>query len=109
MLNLITNRIFPTSGEILVDGQPVCENDRVLSKIYCMSEQPLYPDSMSVRDVFKWTKVFYPDMDMEYARMLADRFALNAGKTPENTVHGIRVHIQDYSGAVVQCAGIAAG
>ena len=80
LLNLITNRIFPTDGEVTIDGQPVIENDAVLGKIYCMSEQPLYPDSMTVRDVFKWTRVFYPDMDMEYARKLAAKFALNTGK-----------------------------
>lgn len=39
MLNLISNRIFPTSGEILIDGEPSIENDRALSKVYCMSEK----------------------------------------------------------------------
>ncbi len=80
LLNLITNRIFPTEGEVTIDGQPVVENDAVLGKVYCMSEQPLYPDSMTVRDVFKWTRVFYPDMDVEYARQLAAKFKLNTGK-----------------------------
>ncbi len=80
LLNLITNRIFPTAGEVTIDGQPVWENDTVLGRVYCMSEAPLYPDSMTVKDVFKWTRVFYPDMDMAYARALADKFALNTGK-----------------------------
>lgn len=80
LLSLITNRIFPTEGEVTVDGQPVMENDAVLGKVYCMSEAPLYPDSMTVRDVFKWTRVFYPEMEMAYARALADKFALNTGK-----------------------------
>ncbi len=80
LLNLITNRIFPTSGEVLINGQPVCENDAVLGKVYYMSEQPLYPESMPVRDVLKWTQVFYPNMDMEYAMALADKFALNTRK-----------------------------
>jgi ABC-2 type transport system ATP-binding protein len=80
LLNIITNRIFPTSGEVLIDGEPALENDRALGKVYCMSEQPLHPDSMSVRDVLKWTKLFYPGMDMDYALALADKFALNARK-----------------------------
>jgi ABC-2 type transport system ATP-binding protein len=80
LLSLITNRIFPTSGEVLIDGEPARENDRALKKVYCMSEQPLYPDSMTVREVLKWTRAFYPDMDMDYALALADRFALSTRK-----------------------------
>ena len=34
LLNIITNRIFTTSGEVLVDGENVRENDRAISKIY---------------------------------------------------------------------------
>lgn len=30
LMNLMTNKLFPTSGEILLEGQPVRENDRVL-------------------------------------------------------------------------------
>ena len=80
LLNLITNRIFPTEGAIFIDGEAVQENDNALKKVYCMSEQSLYPDSMTVGDVLKWTKEFYPDMDTEYAQQLADKFALNTRK-----------------------------
>ena len=44
LLNLISNRLFTTSGEITVDGEPTVENDIALSKIYCMSDRDLYPD-----------------------------------------------------------------
>jgi len=80
LLNLITNRIFPTDGEITIDGADVRENDHALSKVYCMSERGLYPGSMTVRDIFKWTAEFYPEMDMEYAKYLADRFSLSLKK-----------------------------
>ena len=72
--------MFPTSGEIYIDGETVCENDRALRKVFCMSEQPLYPESMSVKDVFRWTKEFYPDTDMDYALSLAKKFSLNIKK-----------------------------
>jgi ABC-2 type transport system ATP-binding protein len=80
LLNLITNKIFPTSGEIMIDGAPVFENDAVLSKVYCMTEKGLYPGSMTVKDIFKWTSEFYPGMNMEYAYRLADMFMLNIKK-----------------------------
>lgn len=76
LLNIMTNKLFPTEGEVTVDGENVRENDRVLSKIYCMSEKRMYPASMSMMDILKWSAEFYPDMDMEYANVLADMFQL---------------------------------
>ncbi len=80
LLGLITNKLFPTEGTVLIDGEPVQENDAVLKKVYCMTEQSLYPDTMTVKEVFRWTNEFYPDMDNEYARQLADKFSLNTKK-----------------------------
>lgn len=80
LLNLITNKLFPTAGEVFVDGESVRENDAQLSKIYLMSEKNLYPDRMRVMDALKWSKEFYPQMDMEYASQLAGKFSLNRRK-----------------------------
>lgn len=80
LLNLITNKVFPTSGEIFIDGERVYENDKALSKVYCMGESRLYPNTMRIKEVFKWSKEFYPDMDTDYADYLADRFALDKRK-----------------------------
>lgn len=77
LLNLITNRIFPTDGEILVDGENVIENERVLSKIYFMTENNYYPENMTVKQAFKWSSEFYPDFDSEYAADLCEKFSLN--------------------------------
>lgn len=77
MLNLITNRLFATEGEVLIDGEKAMENDRVLGKVFCMSEKNLYADNLHVRQGFYWTKCFYPDFDMEYAKELAAKFGLN--------------------------------
>lgn len=77
LLNLITNKIFPTEGEILVDGESVIENDRALGKMYCMTEQNLYPERMKMQEVFRWSKEFYPDFDMSYAQELCKKFELS--------------------------------
>ena len=39
LINILTNRIIKTSGEILVDGQPVEENEAVQGKIFCITEK----------------------------------------------------------------------
>ena len=76
-LNCITNRVFYNSGEIIVDGESTIENDVALSKIYFMTERNLLPTEYKVKDIFKWTKEFYKNFDMDYAKELSKLFELN--------------------------------
>lgn len=80
LLNILANKVFPTSGEALLGGESVTENDRAQSSIFYMTEMNLYPEGMKVAQVFRWTKVFYPDFDLAYAGSLAQRFGLNIKK-----------------------------
>ena len=80
LLNAISNKIFPTSGVINVNGEPVLENQNALSNIYCMSESTYYHPSMSIKDVFRWSKEFYPNFNMDYAHKLSEKFGLTLKK-----------------------------
>ena len=80
MLNIITNKLFPSSGQVLVDGESLSENDGALGKIFMMSEQNLFPDDMKVSKALKTAGLFYPDFDMSYANDLAKRFGLDTKK-----------------------------
>lgn len=80
LLNLMTNRIFPTEGDIMIDGETVFENDKVLSNMFYMTEQNLYPEGEKIKNIFKWTKEFYPLFDMEYAKGLSEKFGLDINK-----------------------------
>lgn len=80
LLNLITNKLFPTDGEILVDGETVIENEKALSKIYFMTEKNFYPDSMTIKNAFRWGKEFYSNFDLNYAENLSSKFSLDTKK-----------------------------
>jgi ABC-2 type transport system ATP-binding protein len=88
LLNIITNRIFADNGEVLVDGMPSMENDEALKKIYMMGEKNFYPDNMKIKEIFRWTKEFYPRFDVEYANKLADIFELNLNKNVKSLSTG---------------------
>lgn len=90
LLNIITNRIFEDSGEVLIDGGSPKDNDIALGKVYMMGESNLYPESMKIKDVFKWTKTFYPDFDQEYAVMAAEKFGLNITKKTNSLSTGYK-------------------
>lgn len=80
LLNIITNKVFPDTGEVLIDGERAEDYDRKQSKIYCMTENNIHPSQMKVRDGFRWAGVFYPNFDTEYAYRLAEMFKLDTGK-----------------------------
>lgn len=77
LLNIISNRIFADSGTVTIDGDPAAENDKAQAKIYLMSEHTCYPETMRVKEAFRWTKAFYPAFDEDFARNLSDSFDLN--------------------------------
>ncbi|MGM9987157.1 MAG: ATP-binding cassette domain-containing protein [Bacillaceae bacterium] len=88
LLNLMTNRLFPTEGTITIDGEVVTENDKAIEKIYFMSQQALFPESIKVKDLFKWTAVFYPHFDHDYALSLCKKFKLNPKSKYKNLSTG---------------------
>jgi len=90
LLNMVTNRIFADSGEVLVDGDVAKENDSALRKLYLMSEKTYYPERMKIKDVYKWTKEFYPDFDEAYAREIAEQFELNVNKSIKSLSTGYK-------------------
>ncbi|MBU4438173.1 MAG: ABC transporter ATP-binding protein [Acetobacterium sp.] len=80
LLNIITNRLFADDGEVTIDGLTSIENDPAQNKVYLMSEKNLYSSSMTCLEAFKWSQVFYPNFDMDYALDVAKQFGLDPKK-----------------------------
>ena len=80
MLNIITNRLYADSGEVLIDGERAPGRDRALGKVYMMAEQNLFPDSMKVKAAISVTADFIPGFDTELALELAKKFGLPLNK-----------------------------
>jgi len=90
LLNLLSNRLYPDAGEILVEGEAVGDNDRALGKLFMMSEVNLYPEEMRVKEGIGYTALFYPDFDRDYAKELLSRFGLDPKKKIKSLSTGYR-------------------
>lgn len=90
LLNCITGRLFPTGGEVHVEGEKALENEKALRKIFYMGQQELYPEEMTVNKVFYWTKQFYGGFDLEYAQALCKKFGLNPKQKTSKLSTGYR-------------------
>jgi ABC-2 type transport system ATP-binding protein len=88
LINIITNKVFPNTGEVTIDGEKAEENDLAQAKIYCMTEKNVHPWDMKVRDGFKWAREFHPSFNKEYALKLAQKFKLDTAKKIKNLSSG---------------------
>lgn len=80
LLNIITNRIFQNSGEVIIDNMDNRNNDKALHNIYLMSEKNYYPNNMTIKEIFQWSQEFYNSFNMPYALKLSNEFGLNVKK-----------------------------
>ena len=68
LLNIINNRLYPDQGSVTLDGQDVSENDQILKQFYLIGEKNLFPDTIKVKDAFKWSGEFFPNFDIVCAK-----------------------------------------
>lgn len=80
LLNIINNRIFADSGEVLIDGRSVEDGEDSLRNIYFMTEKNMMILSEKVKNLYKYSKYFYDKFDMDYAMDLSRKFKLNVDK-----------------------------
>lgn len=73
-LSILTNRLLPTEGTVLVDGQTVQNNDEALGKVFMVGEQNLFPEDMKVFQAFNAAQLFYPKFDRAFAEKIAKKF-----------------------------------
>ncbi|NCB29997.1 MAG: ABC transporter ATP-binding protein [Clostridia bacterium] len=77
LLNILTSRLYPDAGEVLLDNVPVADNDWALGRFFMLGEKNLYPEDMRVARAFETTRYFYPAFSEDRAKELAERFGLN--------------------------------
>lgn len=80
LLNIINNRVFPTSGEVFIDGENVKNSAKALSKVYMMSETNFFPKEMKIEILFKRIKDYYRDFDIDKANLLLNDFQISDNK-----------------------------
>lgn len=95
LLNIISNRIFPTSGNIIYGENKISQFDGNLSDFYVMGEQNYYPEGERVKEIFNWTKEFYENFDMDLALKLSEDFNLNTSKKFKSLSTGYQTIVKD--------------
>lgn len=76
LFSIISNRLFPDTGEVFIENKSITNTPNILKQIYCTTEKNLFPGNMKVKHLFKWTSEFFKDFDKERAFELCEIFNL---------------------------------
>ncbi|NLZ67568.1 MAG: ABC transporter ATP-binding protein [Spirochaetales bacterium] len=90
LLNIITDRVFASSGSVKIDGTVVTANSNQLNKIHMMSEANYYPDDKKCKDILKAIDSLTDNFNYDKAIELADKFEISLNKTTKALSTGYR-------------------
>ena len=80
LLNIIASQIRSDSGEVLLNGENVFENSKVMDKIAIIKESGFGIDDIRVKKIFKAARILYKNWDEDYKNFLISEFSLNKKK-----------------------------
>lgn len=95
LINIIMQRRRSDSGIVTLDGVNIRNNDRLMSRLFCMNDSALYPADFRLKTVFSITNSMYGKFDMTYALRLSELFGLDLKKrtgqlsTGYNTIYKV--------------------
>lgn len=82
------------SGEILIDGEPVFENENIKSKFTCIPDDIFYFLQANTIDMMKFYKSLYPRFDEQLFFKIAECFpAINMKKTIRTLSKGMQKQV----------------
>ena len=90
LLNIITGRIFPTTGTVTLSDLGSNDQDRVLGEIYLMSEADLYPKKTTIRRMFDLADGAYGDFDYQNAERLLAAFGITSSNQLSDLSTGLQ-------------------
>ena len=69
--------IKPDEGEILVDQEPVYENEKIKQQIFYISDGGYFPQGYTAADLKDFYREYYPDFMTDRYSKLMDQFHLD--------------------------------
>ena len=90
LVNIMTQRIQASHGEVSLDGESVVNNDQILQKISSTVVKDTLYNNMKIIKLMKLSAEIYEHFDIPYALELASKFGLDVKKRVGNLSTGYR-------------------
>lgn len=76
LMSIVCNHVFPTSGQVLIDGQPPAENAAILERTCFIHEDQRWHDDFTLDILLRIAPRFFSRWSPQTAEDLAEKFRL---------------------------------
>lgn len=90
IIKLLAGIYKQDSGEVVMDGTAIYENEQLKEKIFYISDQPYFFPQYSVRQMAKYYKSMYPSWNENRFRKLGEVFEFDINKKIQTFSKGIQ-------------------
>lgn len=100
---LIAGLLHPGEGQVLIDGQDVYENPRIMPTVSYMGDDPCIFDDEKIKETFALWRDTRAGWDDAFAYQLLDMFAISPKKKPNKLSRGQRSAFYATLGMASRC------
>ncbi|KNF07963.1 ABC-type multidrug transport system, ATPase component [Gottschalkia purinilytica] len=93
LLHTLTGQYLKDKGEINIFGEEVFENRNVLDRICFVKDNEFPLEDYKVKDIFRFSEVFYDNWDNEFKDRLIKEFEININKKYKSLSRGMKTSV----------------
>ena len=90
LLRMMVGILKPDTGEILVEKEPVYENENAKRNIFYIPDDCYFPANYTPEDLVRFYRNYYPDFRIERYRKLMKQFGLEDGRRVSTFSKGMK-------------------
>lgn len=98
LLNSIVGGIEPEAGGVKIYGEDPYTNPQVLENICIVREQEIFAPDITVKEIFSYYHIFYPNYDKKLQSRLVDFFGLPIQKSYKTFSRGMKTLVTNIIG-----------
>ncbi|MDE6241212.1 MAG: ABC transporter ATP-binding protein [Anaeroplasmataceae bacterium] len=77
LMRLMSSVYRPSSGSIIIDGEPIDSNAKLKELVFFLPDDPFYSFNATPESLSKMYKIFYPKFDMEMFQAYLKKFDIS--------------------------------
>ena len=93
IINHITGALVPEKGTIEINGEPVCENEKIKNSVLSIADDWFFYSVFSIRDMARFYQNIYPNFDKKRYKSIKELLGIDDKKQIRKLSKGMKKQV----------------